>query len=207
VEWRETLRYFRWKHHSNSSDRAYEELRIELRISGIHIKSLRATRRFLKSCLGVYTTDYHRCVKNCMVYIGANLLRRRCLHCGIERFHENLSPDIDKFPDTESYSHLTPKAVYTYMPIIPRLKLLYAHPDSAAQMKYPQELSETWDGRRDVWDGNAMKYWKALGTAYVVLVLIRQVISAMNERLRYIFQLMEFSYLAIRNTKFGLSLF
>jgi len=109
-----------------------------------------------------------------MAYIGANELKRRCVHCGTERFHdvEDLSPDIETFPDTRSYSNLMPRAVYTYIPIIPRLQLLYAHPDSAAQMKYPQELLERWDGRRDVWDGDAIRYWKTKGTTCLIFLLI-----------------------------------
>ena len=76
-----------------------------------------------------------------MVFIGQNLLQRRCIHCKAERFYAaNLHADIASFPDVESYSHLTPNAVYSYIPIIPRLKLLFAHPDYAKKMKYPKDL-------------------------------------------------------------------
>jgi hypothetical protein len=57
------------------------------------------------------------------------------------------------------------------MPIIPRLKLLYAHSDSAAKMKYPRELADmTWDGLRDIWDGDGMKHWKVAGIIFHHLI-------------------------------------
>jgi hypothetical protein len=101
-----------------------------------------------------------------MVFVGQNLLQRRCIHCETERFFDvNLPADISSFPDVDSYSHLTPKAVDSYIPIIPRLKVLYAHPDSASKMRYPKGLlNEPWDGLRDVWDGNGMMHLRAAGT-------------------------------------------
>src|SRR5579859_2578366 len=105
-----------------------------------------------------------------MVFIGDNLLRRRCQHCNSERFEIcDLPVDVELFPNAGSYSHLRPKAIYSYLPIIPRLKLLYANPNYASKMKYPQRLNDTpWieghTGIRDIWEGNAMKHWKAQGT-------------------------------------------
>ena len=64
-----------------------------------------------------------------------------------------------------SYSHLIPRAVYSYIPLIPRLKLLYANRVYAKKLQYPATLIETpWeDGIRDVWEAEAMKHWRAEG--------------------------------------------
>lgn len=100
-----------------------------------------------------------------MVFIGDNLLRRRCQFCKTSRFFgdDDESTNSEFFPDVLSYSGLRPRAVYEYIPLIPRLKLLYATPDYAEKMRYPNTLLENeWrDGIRDVWDGIAMRHWRA----------------------------------------------
>jgi hypothetical protein len=170
-EWEETLRYFHWKCHSNVSDLAYGKLCKQLALSNVVIHSLHATRRYLRSTLGIFTKDYHRCVKGCMVFNGQEKHRRCCVHCQTSRFvsDDDLEPSVtggsEFFADAAEYSQFVPKAVYTYTPIIPRLKLLYTNPVSAAKMRYPKTLrDDPWeDGIRDVWEGEAMKRWIEAG--------------------------------------------
>jgi hypothetical protein len=71
----------------------------------------------------------------------------------------------DWFPDADSYSHLKPRALYMYMPIIPRLRLLYAIPDQAAKLRYPSKFrDQPWEGGiRDVWEGEVMAKWREAG--------------------------------------------
>lgn len=161
------MRYFQWKCHSNVSDNSYEKLRKHLANSGVHIKSLRATRRYLQSALGISIKNYHRCINNCMVFAGQNLLRRRCQYCGTPRFHDDpdSTTESDYFDNVESYSQFTPSAIYSYIPIIPRLKLLYANPAMSEKMRYPKKLAEDgWeDGIRDIWDGDVMTKLKDKG--------------------------------------------
>ena len=164
------MRYFQWKCHSNISDISYEKLRKLLKISGVHIKSLRITRRYLQSTLGISIKHYHRCINNCMIFIGENLLRRRCQYCTITRFHDdrNSSTENDYFDNIEAYSQLIPRALYSYISLIPRLKLLYANPVLSKKMRYPQELEEDpWmeDGIRDVWEGARLKELKEKGNS------------------------------------------
>jgi hypothetical protein len=77
------------------------------------------------------------------------------------------------FFQTQTLTYLIPRATYSYIPLIPRLKLLYANPESAVKMQYPTRLSETpWaenedgvyeEGIRDVWDGEKLQNLKQKG--------------------------------------------
>ena len=117
-----------------------------------------------------------------MVFAGDNLLRRRCRHCHTPRFltsrdlDSELESDDEMFPDINSFSHLKSRAVYEYIPLIPRLRLLYANSESAKKMRYPKTLLDVpWsdgDGIRDVWDGRAIRHWRALGMYYTDFKLI-----------------------------------
>jgi hypothetical protein len=149
------------------SDTSYEKLRRLMITSGIQIESLRATRQYLHRLFSIPIEEHHRCIACCMAFTGEDLLLRQCKFCDEPRFSASDDQSSDPFPDTQSYSHLRPRAVYQYMPISPRLQLLYANRNSALQMKYPEELANdmNWDGEsiRDIWDGDMMKHWKAEG--------------------------------------------
>src|SRR5579859_5099801 len=176
-EWSDTLRYFWWKCKSNISDLAYEKLQIELAASGCHIRTIKTTRHYLEEHLGIHIKGYHRCINNCMVFIGQTLLQRNCHFCNTPCFFnsdtaaDNTTNDF--FPNSDAYLHLTPRATYSYIPLIPRLKLLYANPESAVKMRYPTRLSKTpWaenedgvceEGIRDVWDGEKLQNLKQKG--------------------------------------------
>ena len=68
-------------------------------------------------------------------------------------------------------SKLQAKAHYAYLPLIPRLRLLYANKDYARKLRYPATTQdEPWpEGLRDVWDGEMMKRWKREGTNLAIL--------------------------------------
>lgn len=163
-EWNDTLRYFYWKIKYNISDAAYDSLREELGLSHIRIRGLKTTRRYLQALLGIKIQEYHRCVNNCLVFTGTDSLQRKCRLCGEPRFFGDDIPEAT-FDSPLSYSRFTPSAVYSYLPLIPRLKLMYANRDYAKKMQYPSTLIEKpWeDGIRDIWEGEAMKHWKANG--------------------------------------------
>src|SRR5579859_5711923 len=85
------------------------------------------------------------------------------------RFYEGdeATDNVEEFyGDIYAMSSLTSKAHYSYLPLIPRLRLLYANKMYAAKMCYPETLySRPWaDGVRDVWEGNAMREYKESGT-------------------------------------------
>jgi len=107
-----------------------------------------------------------------MAFTGSHLLRRRCLYCKKARFVETSNSAEEFYPNLTILNSLTPKATYTYIPIIPRLRLLYANKEYSKKMRYRVELAATpWtDGRsgvRDVWDGEMMQMWKDAGMSPV----------------------------------------
>jgi hypothetical protein len=103
-----------------------------------------------------------------MAFTGTHRLRRRCIHCKAMRFKgggPSTNPDV--FDDDALFPSLKAEATYSYIPIIPRLKLLYANLEWAKQMRYPTDLlAKQWeqdeesdgtlDGIRDVWEGARM---------------------------------------------------
>ena len=106
-----------------------------------------------------------------MAFTGEHQLRRKCLYCRETRFYEGddaqATDNVEEFyGDIQMMSSLTPKAQYSYLPLIPRLRLLYANKMYAAKMRYPETLySKPWrDGVRDVWEANAMRKYKESGT-------------------------------------------
>jgi hypothetical protein len=109
-----------------------------------------------------------------MAFTGRHLLRTRCLHCSESRFSKCPDNIGDFFPSVESYSHLKPRAVFLYIPLIPRLKLLYANKESSAKMRYPGILLKkpAPDKIRDIWDGDMMKELRDLGSRFLLLYLI-----------------------------------
>ena len=132
--------------------------------------------------LGINILCFDCCLNNCMVFAGDYLLWRRCEHCHVPQFltsrqlDSELESDDELFLDINSFLHLKSRAVYEYIPLIPRLRLLYAKSESAKKMRYPKTLLDVpWsdgDGIRDVWDGRAMRNWCALGMFYTDFKLI-----------------------------------
>ena len=167
------MHFFKWKCESNVSDNAYDALRQLLISNGLKILSLDSTRRHLDDLLGLEIVKYDCCIKGCIAFVGNNILLGSCPHCGEKRFSISNGEELsDIFPDTQSYALLKPRAAFTYIPIIPRLRLLYASPTYSAKMRYPtvELTNKPWednpDGIRDIWEGNAMKHWKAQGTCH-----------------------------------------
>jgi hypothetical protein len=139
----------------------------------VDVKSLQSTRQHLRELLGIPVRKYDCCIRNCMTFTGGHVLRRRCLHCGQSRFDETTDDDEEFYPDLLFCKSLTPRATYSYIPIIPRLKLLYANRTYSKKMRYPKWglTDEPWldglSGVRDVWEGKMMKQWKEAGTTRI----------------------------------------
>jgi hypothetical protein len=134
--------------------------------SGVQIKGIKATRKYLQSCLEIPILRNHCCVNHHMAFNGSERHRRNCITCGTPRFwKDNPQTGDDYFPNRSAYANLKPRATYPYIPLIPRLKVLAADKDSAEEMMYPWQLrNNPWkDGVRDVWDGEMMKKWISEG--------------------------------------------
>lgn len=165
----ESLDYFYWKFKFNTSDNAFNALLKRLDASGLTLKNHGQVRRYLRSMLGIKMCKYDSCIQNCMAFTGKHRLRRKCLYCREARFYEGdqAIDNIEEFyNDIYEMAPLTPKAQYSYLPLIPRLRLLYANKIYATKMRYPESLNaRPWsDGVRDVWEGSAMREYKESGT-------------------------------------------
>jgi hypothetical protein len=174
----ESLDYLNWKFKYNTSDNSYVDLLKHLSTSGLHLKSHRETHHYLSKLFGIQRTKYDCCVNNCMAFTGPDKLRRRCILCGEARFHkvEGEEEINDEFyMDSQELVGLRARSVYFYLPLIPRLRLLYANGDYSEKMRYPASLElEPWEeGVRDVWDGQIMKSLSGEGLCpYLYLWLI-----------------------------------
>lgn len=176
------MKFFGWKCAANLSDTKYEILRALLAEEDHSIVSLKESRLYLQNMLGIRVRNYDCCPSGCMAYIGKYRMNRKCPHCKILRFIEPdgiFDQDLMSYPNFQSYMNLKPRAVFTYMPIIPRLKLLYANKIYSAKMRYPSTLfaqemtmrdneesmtdDDKWMGIRDVWEGDVMKRLRAEG--------------------------------------------
>src|SRR5436189_3643734 len=107
-----------------------------------------------------------------MAFPGGNSLQLWCQFCKISHFLDDDESANEKFfPDVFSYHQLRPRAVYEYIPLIPRLRQFYANPDHAKKMRYPETLREKpWSrGIRDIWDGLAMRHWQVHPEGSVLL--------------------------------------
>ena len=104
-----------------------------------------------------------------MAFTGEDKLRGKCIHCDEPRFNcDNLAELPDFYEKLEDIAHFTPRGTFNYIPLIPRLRLLYANKKCSRKMRYPKKLREPpWanglEGVRDVWDGEMMRHWIAEG--------------------------------------------
>jgi hypothetical protein len=168
TDWQPTYSFFYYKFRSNTSDKSYEELRQLLSRYQVDVRALRSTREDLRRKLHFRTRKYDACINGCMAFTGLHKLRRRCLSCNESRFLETSDGAEEFYPSFLLLQSLTPRATYSYIPIIPRLRLLYANEEYSRKMRYPRELLATpWadrlSGVRDVWDGKMMQNWKDAG--------------------------------------------
>jgi len=165
-----SLRFFEWLVRSNVSERSFDKLRMLLakeRFKTVH--AARSSRRKLASELSLYTQRYDCCIRNCMAFTGEHWLRRRCINskCKAPRFHGGSADQGEYFTSEQQFANMTAQASYTYLPIIPRLKLLYANPEWSQKMRYPRSMlnEPSEDGIADVWEGKRMQDLKHRGTA------------------------------------------
>jgi hypothetical protein len=163
---------FACKVRDHIGDRQYERLRKILREStGVEIGSLLSTRNFLREILHLDMVHHHRCPENHIAYCGKYERYIKCPYCNSWRFFEHskellptddLSNPVPSRPADEEdtdwlpFHHLKPNAIYHYIPLIHRLRLLYADATSSREVQtYLEDLKEKSNPneKRDVWDG------------------------------------------------------
>ena len=158
-----SLRFFEWKVRSNISERSFDKARGLIRNEFYKdVDDVRRSRRILAEELGLYTQGYDCCINNCMAFTGMNAPRRICEHCKEPRFDGGNGGNAEEgeyITNPQAYANLNARATYHYLPIIPRLRLLYANKVYSEKMRYPRALLDTpWaDGIKDVWEGARMK--------------------------------------------------
>ena len=161
-----SLRFFEWKARANISERSFDKLRFIIgKEFGNEIDDVRQSRCKLASELGIYTQSYDCCVQNCMAFIGEHWLRRTCKKCKSTRYLGTSADSGEFFTRAQQFSSLKALTLYQYLPIIPRLKLLYASPRWSEKMRYPRSmLNKPWaEGIKDVWEGKIMQDMKQKG--------------------------------------------
>jgi hypothetical protein len=171
------MRFFQWKDCGNISDRSLDDLRQLIKEEFTKdIRDVRGLRRNLAVELGLYVQTFNCCIRNCMAFTGEHRLCRTCLHCKALRFRGGgYSSDPDFIDDDFQFASLKAEATYSYISIIPHLKLLYANPKWAKHMRCPTELlAKEWEqsdeseepvqGIRDVWEGQQMQDLRRRGT-------------------------------------------
>jgi len=106
-------------------------------------------------------------INNCMAFIGPDSLRCWCSLCWEFRYFEgdNEEAQGEFYSDILQMFKRQAKAHFLYLPIIPRLRLLFANKHYAQILCYPTTLEdEPWpEGLHDVWDAEMMKKWKREG--------------------------------------------
>jgi len=162
---RVSLRLFEWAVKHNVSEKQFNGVRKIIQEEfEAEIDSMRTMRRNLSSELGLYEKVYHCCIDNCMAFTPPFEDTELCRHCKKPQYYKAATPNG---ADLE----LKPRAVYRYLPLIPRLKLLYANKDYSKRMRYPTEsLADrgiddegNFTSVRDVWEGKRMTELKAQG--------------------------------------------
>lgn len=148
MNWIASYTLFYYKFRLNISDTSYEELRriisdLSCSEHEIDIKSLWIIWENLRQILHPKIWKYDACIDDCMIFNDNHLLRRRYLYYKKARFVET-SDNVEEFyTNSIILNSLTPKIIYSYIPIIPHLRLLYANKEYSKKMRYPRELMIT----------------------------------------------------------------
>ena len=82
--------------------------------------------------LSLEVQKIHACLNDCMLYCGADKDLRECRICHQPRYKRKLAKDKDK-DDDKIKTGIPFKAVW-YLPLIPRLKRLFANPKEAERL-------------------------------------------------------------------------
>jgi len=176
IDWKSTYPFFHYKFTSNTSDISYKQLRELLSEWHIDVRSLKTTREDLQQRLHLRMRKYDACIKGCMAFTGEHKLRGLCAYCGRgknpkepkePRFYYNNPANAPEFYENlTTLKDLEPRATYCYLPLIPRLRLLYANKEWSKKMRYPKKFLENPETGlvRDVWDGEMMQRWIAKGS-------------------------------------------
>ena len=129
------LRSYAFKIEERITDKAFNKLRYVLPTAAI--ESLKRTETRVRFLSGFLPVRYDRCINSCICYTGPYEDLDKCPICSVDRH----------LPDR------SPRAYFTYLPIIPRLRTLVANSSYATKMKYragyqadPSHVGDVFDG-------------------------------------------------------------
>jgi len=132
-----TLELLKYKAESSTSDVSFTKL---LKLVALLLppgNDLPANTYHAKRVICPIPAEYvkiHACKNDCILYRGENENMRRCPICNFPRYKRNLAKDRDKGEDEVTTG--VPYKVVWYLPIIPRLKRMYADPKQSELMRW-----------------------------------------------------------------------
>ena len=116
------------------------------------VLSLKVARSRVQLLSGFNPVKYHCCLNSCCCYVGPYEDADECPYCNEPRYH----------PKTKK-----PWKVFTYLPLIPRLKALYSNAELSKEMRYRADEHQHEPGRyTDIFDGEI--YQNLLGKHVII---------------------------------------
>jgi Transposase family tnp2 len=102
------------------------------------IDSLKNTEKHVQFLSGFQPVHYHCCPFSCVCYTGPYETLKKCPKCNADQYKAD---------------HMTPQAIYNYLPIIPHLCVMLASTSYATKMQYrskhetdPMKITDIFDG-------------------------------------------------------------
>ena len=116
------------------------------------VPSLKVARSCVQLLSGFNPVKYHCCLNSCCCYVGPYEDANECPYCNEPRYH----------PKTKK-----PRKVFTYLPLIPRLKALYSNAELSKEMRYRADEHQHEPGHyTDIFDGEI--YQNLLGKHVII---------------------------------------
>jgi hypothetical protein len=134
-----TIRAYNYKINVNLGDRSFEKLPRAFPGPPIGtLPSLTRIRRRIAFLSGIEPVDYDCCIKSCCCFTGPFAAQTTCPYCGESRYTASGSP----------------RKIFQYIPLAPRLCALYADADTARILRYRHDYQPQPGVLADIFDGS-----------------------------------------------------
>ncbi|EIN08330.1 hypothetical protein PUNSTDRAFT_68401, partial [Punctularia strigosozonata HHB-11173 SS5] len=130
------LKAYAYKIKHNLTDAAWDDIPAAF---GMDVGSLARAQSRINFLAGFKPHRYDCCINSCMAFTGPREELNQCPHCKTSRYKGD---------------DCTPRRRFSYLPLIPRLKSLYADPAMASKMRYRAEFKGEEGVVKDVFDGS-----------------------------------------------------
>ena len=136
------IQAYNYKVDVNLGDRSFKKLPRAFPSPPIgNLPSLTRIRRRIAFISGIEPVDYHCCIKSCCCFTGPFATQTTCPYCGETRYTDSGSP----------------RKIFQYIPLAPRLRALYADPDTAKTLRYRHDYQPQPGVVADIFDGSHYK--------------------------------------------------